>query len=264
MKKKAFSKYESWARHWIEGSFKRLFGGRLEPLEVASQLARVVEESYANGQKATHFQIALHPADYDAIVSRNPSLADELAEYVLEVARQAALSMPVRPTIMLAANSALNLQEVLIAAHSPDAMHVDSTQVHHVEYVGAHDVLAALQEVDAYLIVAGRRHVALDKPIMTIGRRVDNDVVLDSAAVSRRHAQIRWRYGRFILYDLSSRGRTVVNGEKITEHVLKPGDVIGISELKLIYGEGDIEPRQISSPGAAAGDTTQILPRNDT
>ncbi|MCP5098431.1 MAG: DUF3662 domain-containing protein [Chloroflexi bacterium] len=264
MKKKTFSKFEALARNWVEGSFKRLFGGRLEPLEVASQLARVVEDTYASGQKATRFQIALHPADYDAIVSRNPELADELAEYVLEVARQAALSMPVRPTIMLSANPALNLREVLVDVHATDGIPIDATQVHRLERGDVHDVLVALNELDAYVIVSGRQHVALNKPITTFGRRMDNDVVLDNASVSRRHVQIRWRYGRFILYDLSNRGRTSVNGDVVTEHVLQPGDVIGVSDVMLIYGEGDSRVhRPIQSDSDDSADTTQIIPKGD-
>jgi pSer/pThr/pTyr-binding forkhead associated (FHA) protein len=92
--------------------------------------------------------------------------------------------------------------------------------------------------VDAFLIVQGRRHAPLDRPVITLGRRADNDIVIDSPAVSRQHAQLRWRYGRVILYDLGSRAGTLVNGSPITEAVLQPGDLISLSDVTLIYGEG--------------------------
>ena len=81
----------------------------------------------------------------------------------------------------------------------------------------------------------------LNRPLTTMGRRTENDVVLDLPSVSRQHAQIRWRLGRFVLYDVSSRGRTLVNGHPISEHVLRPGDVIALSDALLVYGEGNVE-----------------------
>jgi hypothetical protein len=98
--------------------------------------------------------------------------------------------------------------------------------------------LAALLEVDAFLIIEGGRHVPLDKPVITIGRRSDNDIIVDATAVSRQHAQIRWRFGRFVLYDTSSRGRTKVNGVRVKEQVLQSGDVVALSDVLIVYAEG--------------------------
>ena len=82
---------------------------------------------------------------------------------------------------------------------------------------------------------------------MRIGRRVDNDIVLDLPSISRQHAQIRWRQRYFVLYDVSSHGRTYVNGSQIQEHILRPGDVIALSDLFLVYGEGREDMMGLSS-----------------
>ena len=119
--------------------------------------------------------------------------------------------------------------------------------------------LARLKEVDAFLIVQGRRHVPLNRPLTTMGRRTENDVVLDLPSVSRQHAQIRWRFGRFVLYDVSSRGRTLVNGHPISEHVLRPGDVIALSDALLVYGEGNDE--KLRQRADFDDDTAQTLVR---
>ncbi|MCA9934185.1 MAG: hypothetical protein KC415_09690, partial [Anaerolineales bacterium] len=71
--------------------------------------------------------------------------------------------------------------------------------------------------------------------------------------------QIRWRYGRFILYDLSGRGRTAVNGESITECVLQPGDVIALGDTLIIYGEGS-ETRPPRADSAGETSATLLLP----
>ncbi len=261
MESKSFSRFELMARRLVEGSFKRLFGGRLEPIEVATQLAQAVEASQQEGRVATRFWVKLNPADFDAILAQHPSLADDLSQYVLEMAREASLVLPVRPDIVLSVDDSLGVQEVRIQAVHPEEQSANTTQIHQLNKQGSQEILQALLDVDAYLIVNGRNHIPLDKPFISIGRRVDNDVVLDTATVSRRHAQIRWRYGRFILYDLSNRGRTFVNGEKVSEHVLQTGDVIGISNVRLIYGEGRTGSQ---APIRAEGDKstdTQILPK---
>ena len=84
--------------------------------------------------------------------------------------------------------------------------------------------------------------------------------MLDDRTISRRHAQIRWRFGRFILYDLGSRGGTKVNGVPIEEFVLRVGDVIEIADEQIIYGETE-SGRPKSSE---AGSTTQMFsPKED-
>src|ERR1700748_1182602 len=53
----------------------------------------------------------------------------------------------------------------------------------------------------------GRRHV-LDREVVTIGRDRENDIVLDSDSVSRRHARVEHRDGRIYLTDLDSTNGT--------------------------------------------------------
>ena len=60
---------------------------------------------------------------------------------------------------------------------------------------------------------------------------------LDNALISRTHAQIRARHGRFMLFDLGSKSGTLVHGIAIKQHILRPGDVITIADVQLVYGE---------------------------
>lgn len=98
---------------------------------------------------------------------------------------------------------------------------------------------------------------------MTIGRRIDNDIVIESPSISRRHAQIRWRYGRFVIYDLGSRGGTKVNGERVTESVLHNGDVISLSQVPLIYGEGLSEDERERPRPGTSGENTLVFGREE-
>jgi hypothetical protein len=63
---------------------------------------------------------------------------------------------------------------------------------------------------------------------LLIGRHLDCDVVLGDASVSRRHARLRFRDGRWILQDLQSINGTTVNGARVGRCELRPGDRIRI------------------------------------
>jgi hypothetical protein len=68
---------------------------------------------------------------------------------------------------------------------------------------------------------------------LLIGREADCDVVLVDLAVSRRHARLRFRDGRWILQDLHSTNGTTVNGEPVGRSELRPGDLISIGRRRL-------------------------------
>lgn len=90
---------------------------------------------------------------------------------------------------------------------------------------------------NAFLIVEGNRIFPLNKMVINIGRRPDNHLVLTDPRVSRTHAQIRAIRGQYILFDLNSTGGTLVNGRRVHQCALKPGDVVSLSGVPLIYGE---------------------------
>ncbi len=68
---------------------------------------------------------------------------------------------------------------------------------------------------------------------LLIGRHLDCDVVLSDMAISRRHARLRFRDGRWILQDLESTNGTSVNGVRVGRSVLVAGDVISIGTQRL-------------------------------
>lgn len=74
-----------------------------------------------------------------------------------------------------------------------------------------------------------------DDPQITIGR-VGCEVTLSNPQVSRFHAQIdRLPDNRRMLRDAGSTNGTFVNGQRITQHILTPGDIIQIGPFKLVY-----------------------------
>ncbi len=100
----------------------------------------------------------------------------------------------------------------------------------------------------AFLVVEGRRYFPLSAPLIQIGRRLDNDLVIDDPRVSRQHLRLLANRGKFILHDLNSTAGTYVNGVKVKDHSLQPGDVINVATVELIYGEDTGGPPEVTPP----------------
>jgi len=96
---------------------------------------------------------------------------------------------------------------------------------------------------NAFLIVEGVKVFPLKLPVINIGRRLDNQLVIDDPRVSRNHAQLRAIKGRFVVFDLNSTGGTFVNGQRASQTVLYPGDVISLAGVALIFGQDNPPPR---------------------
>jgi predicted component of type VI protein secretion system len=70
---------------------------------------------------------------------------------------------------------------------------------------------------------------------MLIGRTERSDIFIDDSSVSREHAFIEGRDGRFILEDLKSTNGTFINGEFVDVRVLNHGDKIRIGNTVLQF-----------------------------
>ena len=79
--------------------------------------------------------------------------------------------------------------------------------------------------------------MALDSDIVRVGRSAANDIVLDDASVSRRHALLARRgQSTFVLDDRSLNG-VQVNGQRVSEAPLEDGDALLLGHVALRYVE---------------------------
>lgn len=81
----------------------------------------------------------------------------------------------------------------------------------------------------------GQAHAVytLCKDRIILGRHPDCDVLLDDPAVSRRHAIIECRQGRFVIADAFSKNGTVVNNRCISSCELRGGEEIIIQPFEI-------------------------------
>jgi pSer/pThr/pTyr-binding forkhead associated (FHA) protein len=72
----------------------------------------------------------------------------------------------------------------------------------------------------------------------TVGRDSKVNARVDDQELSRQHFQITHEDTGFTIKDLSSRNGTFVNGQRVTEKVLKPNDLITAGKSTFSFMEG--------------------------
>lgn len=107
--------------------------------------------------------------------------------------------------------------------------------------------------------------IPLDRPRLTIGRKPDNDLVIDNPAVSGHHAWIFEEQGTYFIEDLGSVNGTFVNDEKVQKHRLKNTDRVVIGKHLLVYqDEGAAAPASPQSEPQSASPAVLTPPPRDS
>ena len=155
---------------------------------------------------------------------RNGRQADSLSTF-------AAYRRRLADDLGLDPGQALSDLEAQILAQSPN---LDAPQPGQFDTAIPTLLRSTLARHAAHLMVDGER-VDLDKPLITIGRRPDQDLVLKDPHASRQHGVIKRDAAGFHYQDKSSNG-TKINGQYSTEHVLESGDelLIGNTTLRFV------------------------------
>ena len=87
----------------------------------------------------------------------------------------------------------------------------------------------------------------------TIGRVEDNTFQIADASVSSHHCEVHLRGSEVFIRDLNSTNGSYINGEKITEQVLKPGQILRLGQVELKL---EVEGMAAASSGTSATSAT--------
>ncbi|MGZ9221418.1 MAG: FHA domain-containing protein [Anaerolineales bacterium] len=219
-------------------------GVKLED-RVIQRLATAVRENIVE-QKDDR---AIAPNIFTLIVStdtspmwKEQSTIAALKNIITTAGRDVGLKFVTQPTITITTDDTFSAEEIkVVASHKlepvGDTLGVQMSTTNEDNEEGDN-----IPE-NAFLIVEGVKVHPLIEPVVNIGRRLENQLVIDDPRVSRNHAQLRAIKGRFVLFDLNSTGGTFVNGQRTSQTVLYPGDVISLAGVALIFGQDNPPPR---------------------
>lgn len=245
------SRVERFIERLVERPSARLFGTRLQPIQILRRIERAMESGRdaggTRGLVPDRFTVRLHPSDL-AVLLPGEDVASELASGALTFARAHGYALRDRPRVTLQPDLTLRAGEVDVdAIVSPVAEiavsddHADGgTRVFEVPIVRSPEVIIEVREPGR----AARTFPMSGAPVR-IGRAPECELVLKDSRVSGRHARLHARDGVLVLTDLGSTNGTRVNGHRVTEVVLGAGDRILIGDTNLVV--------EAARAGAAAG-----------
>src|SRR5690606_15610125 len=87
---------------------------------------------------------------------------------------------------------------------------------------------------------------------LLVGRQADCDIPVPSEEVSRHHARIKPTSDGVLVEDLGSANGTFVNGKRVQQGLLKPGDELRLDTIRfLLIAPGQEMPKPSAAPAAA-------------
>ncbi len=220
----------------VEGSAAWLFPSKRHQANLVSRLLEAMYSGIKPGTDSVPvvpnlFTLTVNTSQVKAIQA-NHSLLEGLARTLQEAGEEFNLKFSGPVVIHILGENSIPLGDVRVAARNSRENLAQTSDLALDEW----NEINALP-LNAFLIVDGTRIFALQSTVINIGRRPDNQLFIDDPRVSRTHAQLRAVKGHYILFDLNSTGGTFVNGARINQFSLRPGDVISLSGVPLVYGQ---------------------------
>jgi hypothetical protein len=230
----------------LEGTIKSLFEGNssLFPwIDEQSMLIQKLLESIHSclveleGEVdvlPNYFIIYLNPDDR-TFIEKQPDWRTAVTKFITELSADLGFHQEQKPEIELVIRHSLSRGEVQVKTKVGSVTN-EQTEAVPIN-VNFHAESKELPSCKASLLLEDEQFFNLDKSVINIGRKSTNHLIIDDFRVSRTHAQIRNVSDGFIIFDIGSSGGTYVNGERINQRKLSPGDVISLAGVKLIYTE---------------------------
>ncbi len=104
--------------------------------------------------------------------------------------------------------------------------------------------------------VGGGDPIPLLKTSLLVGRRENCDIVLRFSNVSSHHCELNVNDGYWYVRDLNSRNGVKVNGNRVTEKLIRPGDVLFVAK----HGyEVRYSPTDLGAVGPPPPDVTEAV-----
>lgn len=99
----------------------------------------------------------------------------------------------------------------------------------------------------------------LKPEVTTVGRLPDNALQIPEASVSSHHCEVQMRGNDLFVRDLDSTNGTFINGEKIKEGVVKPGQILRLGMVDMRLETGDSQAAAASQKKLL--EQTRVIPK---
>ncbi len=235
---KLLEKFEKSIESLVEGIPQTVFRQKLQPAELGRKLEREMLRRQQAGLGANlvpnRFDVALHPADFERFSGFRSSLENQMESWLTQVAQRKGCVFVDRVEVTLRESDEAGKRNPRIDAKFSDQPASRQPAAGHTSALPSARGTANRTALLTLLNGSGHeRSFIVPMGSTTIGRAPENDVVLDSQDVSRRHARIDCSAAGIRIHDLGSTNGTRVNGDSISVADLSDRDTISIGSQRL-------------------------------
>jgi hypothetical protein len=234
----------------IEARIQELIEVRLPSILPGHKMEQVVLQQFAGAMRSNLterdgkkfapniYTLIVRPNEFEAW--QDARLIDALKESIHTAGREAGLDFASPPALSVSSDPSVPAGQVhVVASHKVESLGPTSNVIQEEPAKSEENHVPE----NAFLIIDGRKVFPLKTAVINIGRRLENQLVIDDPRVSRTHSQLRAIKGRYVVFDLNSTGGTFVNGQRSNQTVLYPGDVISLAGVTLVFGQDNPPPR---------------------
>ena len=232
--------FENSFERLVEGSVGRIFKSPVQPAEIGRKLERAMVTNQVVSVDSTlvpnDYRVTMHPNDMVAFADFIPGFSRQMETWLGDVADRHGFSIIDRMRVLIHGDETVPRRSIQVTAAIADRPDVNASKQ------------AAIQETEVIRVIgqtSGLRPVRITftngslsgseflirKPVTTMGRSLDNDLVVESSEVSRHHARLELQEDGLRIIDLNSTNGTRINGRSIRSQRLDPDDEVTFGTL---------------------------------
>ncbi len=220
-----FARIEESCAAFIERAFAKTFPSDLEPSQIARKLVSTMEARTDGDDRQLRapdtYEVYVNPADFERLAPHRDYLQREWSALLSDMAERVGIGLRHEPQVTLFADD-----EIVAGAMEIDVVQSEPERARHKTPAPARYVLRMVKGVppDAVFALGTSTRV---------GRSRDREIFLVDPSVSRNHAVVETDAEGPVVRDLGSTNGTFVNGERVADRRLRPGDVVAFGNTQL-------------------------------
>jgi hypothetical protein len=250
----SLDRFERFFERAMEGSVGRIFRSPIQPAEIGRRLERAMETHQVVSVEGiivpNQYSVHMNPSDMVVFADFVPALCRQMEGWLSDLAASRDYGFVDDVWVRISGDTTVSRRAIHVDASIAELPAADRARQDEIQKTEVYRVIKSNGDVPPKLLrfVGGDwdgETVIIRRPTISVGRALDNDVVIDSAEVSRHHARIEFRDGRFNVSDLGSTNGTTVNGRPAQQTAVADGD-------RITFGTVDVDFLHYTGPGGSA------------
>ena len=233
-------RFEESFERLVEGSVGRVFKTPIQPAEIGRKLERAMITNQVVSVDSTlvpnDYRVVLNPQDMITFADLLPALAGQMETWLNDVADVHGFRLIDQTRVFIAGDDSIPRRAIQVTAAIADKPGLNQRDHEDLQRTELYRIVAKASGVQPLRFKFSNGPQAgveflLRKSVTTLGRSLENDIVLESSEVSRHHARIELQADGMRIIDLNSTNGTRVNGRSVRSQSIKAGDDVSFGNL---------------------------------